>query len=357
MKKIAIKKLLLAVAIATATNISFAQTPYDSFAPSDSIKPMLSLAETDFFVLNPDSLGHIAQITIDIESFTLRYYDKEDSLVADVILNPTDYKWWSVDPLAGKYPGHSPYNFVMNSPILYIDPNGDSVAVNFSNHDIQNSFNAFFNTGVGRNYLAKYAAAGQTINGHTFKKDGKFHKKGIDLNFTDASLGTGDWDENGNTSNNRGNLVDGRLKLTITMNSDLNQSEAAQNYQQAIDNGLTGWQFNKAQNEYIVDRAKTIIHETFIHAELFAQDYLDDGNPKNYSYTNGIHDHHVYVNRAAMYQQETDGTITPLSNPNANDLFYYYGWYAQKAIHKWYGTGYTENQMYNHFWSYPKNHK
>lgn len=36
-------------------------------------------------------------------------------------------RWMSVDPLAIKYPSFSPFNFVVNSPIMYVDPNGEEV--------------------------------------------------------------------------------------------------------------------------------------------------------------------------------------------------------------------------------------
>lgn len=36
-------------------------------------------------------------------------------------------RWMSVDPLAIKYPSFSPFNFVLNSPILYVDQNGEEV--------------------------------------------------------------------------------------------------------------------------------------------------------------------------------------------------------------------------------------
>ncbi len=41
-----------------------------------------------------------------------RYYDPKISL------------WLSVDPLAEKYPSMSPYNYVVNNPVRYIDPTG-----------------------------------------------------------------------------------------------------------------------------------------------------------------------------------------------------------------------------------------
>jgi len=44
-----------------------------------------------------------------------RYYDPKLSI------------WMSVDPLAGKYPAWSPYNYTMNNPIKFIDPDGRDV--------------------------------------------------------------------------------------------------------------------------------------------------------------------------------------------------------------------------------------
>jgi uncharacterized protein RhaS with RHS repeats len=41
-----------------------------------------------------------------------RYYD------------PAVARWTSVDPLAGKMPGWSPYNYVFNNPLVFTDPDG-----------------------------------------------------------------------------------------------------------------------------------------------------------------------------------------------------------------------------------------
>ncbi len=47
--------------------------------------------------------------------FGARYYDPHISL------------WMSVDPLASKYPGYSPYSYCQNNPIIFIDPDGREV--------------------------------------------------------------------------------------------------------------------------------------------------------------------------------------------------------------------------------------
>ncbi len=44
--------------------------------------------------------------------FGARYYDAELSI------------WHGVDPMADKYPGFTPYNYVYNNPIRFIDPTG-----------------------------------------------------------------------------------------------------------------------------------------------------------------------------------------------------------------------------------------
>lgn len=45
------------------------------------------------------------------------------------IYDPRIGRWLSVDPLSGKYPSLSPYAFVANNPIIYIDPDGKRIQI------------------------------------------------------------------------------------------------------------------------------------------------------------------------------------------------------------------------------------
>ena len=50
--------------------------------------------------------------------FGARYYD------SDILTG-----WLSVDPMADKYPGVSPYAYCALNPIRVVDPNGDSIII------------------------------------------------------------------------------------------------------------------------------------------------------------------------------------------------------------------------------------
>ncbi|MDP3928489.1 MAG: hypothetical protein Q8R57_05665 [Bacteroidota bacterium] len=122
--KSAIKTFLVVVAVATTTHIAIAQTPYDDFAPSSKKKEMLKLPESVYKLRNKDTTSNIKYIVFDKENLTLSYLGKNDSTLNIFALKATEFKWWSVDPMAKKYPSSSPYNYVDGNPITRTDPNG-----------------------------------------------------------------------------------------------------------------------------------------------------------------------------------------------------------------------------------------
>ena len=81
---------------------SYAQTPYDSFAPETS-RPVLELSE-----IKESKEG-----------------SKNTALTDTVVILDVDVrKWLSIDPLSDKYPGISPYAYCAWNPINAIDPDG-----------------------------------------------------------------------------------------------------------------------------------------------------------------------------------------------------------------------------------------
>jgi RHS repeat-associated protein len=63
--------------------------------------------------------------------FGARYYDSRIG------------RWLVVDPLFEKHPEWSPYNYVLDNPLVFIDPNGQQVLVS----------DPFFNYGFGKGFL------------------------------------------------------------------------------------------------------------------------------------------------------------------------------------------------------------
>ena len=72
-------------------------------------------------ITNPNSIYKFTDKERDDETqydyFGARFYDSRIG------------RWRSVDPLADKYAGWSPYNYTLNNPLKYTDPHGDSVFV------------------------------------------------------------------------------------------------------------------------------------------------------------------------------------------------------------------------------------
>ena len=122
------KRLILFLSIATFFTLStLAQTPYDNFAPEQSVKSMIEMPETQFKVVNPDSNSEIHSIEFDKNTLSLNLLNESDSVLKSIILNPNEKKFTSIDPLAEKYYHISPYAYCMNNPVRFIDPTGQDV--------------------------------------------------------------------------------------------------------------------------------------------------------------------------------------------------------------------------------------
>ena len=109
--------------------------------------------------------------------FGARYYD------------PMIGRWLSVDPVWGKYPSLSPYNYCANNPILFKDLKGAEIDSSEVKND--RAFNEVKNSDEGKKYLSE------------FEKGGKFEKSKLILTNKKETIGSGQmemgyFDENGN---------------------------------------------------------------------------------------------------------------------------------------------------------------
>jgi uncharacterized protein RhaS with RHS repeats len=85
-------------------------------------------------------------------------------------------RWHCVDPLAEKYYSWSQYNYVMNNPVIFIDPDGLDVCVYKIGKTRKAGFNKFMRTAIGRAYVSQFLKKGESVVGYNFtaSSDGRY---------------------------------------------------------------------------------------------------------------------------------------------------------------------------------------
>ena len=87
--------------------------------------------------------------------------------------DPMVGRWHSIDPLAEKYAGISPYAYVANNPIIYNDPDGREISIaNLTDKYHQKAVQMMLSTEQGKGLIAQFANKGDVILGHKFNEAG-----------------------------------------------------------------------------------------------------------------------------------------------------------------------------------------
>ncbi len=86
----------------------------------------------------------LSHFTIDWQLGIATLYNKENG-IEQVIIIPQEYigRFLSIDPLIDSFPSMSPYNYVMNNPIIYTDPDGRSPIYTADGKYLGNDDNGF----------------------------------------------------------------------------------------------------------------------------------------------------------------------------------------------------------------------
>lgn len=168
------KKTLTAVIMLMALHTAFAQNPFEQFGDKSNVLTMTHGRFNEFH--DQDSVVQIGSILLDVN---------RKIIVGSVVEDTTEYmpsptlisRWWAVDPLAEKYFSMSPYNFVLNNPVLFVDPNGDSVALHEVNQGGINGFKNIVSQGTGGFYQANVDPTTGLVTMAATGLDGKMTKE------------------------------------------------------------------------------------------------------------------------------------------------------------------------------------
>lgn len=120
------KKQILFFSVVFGSITANAQNPFAEYGYTPKIATLSQGQYNEFH--DQDTIVQIGSVLFNTQSEQIVAFVEYDTLYSEATLEPDIVsRWLSPDPLASQFPSYSPYNFVVNNPILFIDPDGRAV--------------------------------------------------------------------------------------------------------------------------------------------------------------------------------------------------------------------------------------
>lgn len=185
------KKSILIFSVFFSVFSAMAQNPFEEYGYTPKIATLSQGKYNETF--DSDTLVQIGSILFNTNSKQIVAFVQTDTMYSEATLEPDIVsRWLSPDPLADEYTSWSPYNYVLNNPIYWIDPDGRSPVPPSTHLDDEGNIIAVFNDGDNGVYQHGKNADGGSVTEYQLSK--RAEKYGTSSNGTKVGE-TEYWDE------------------------------------------------------------------------------------------------------------------------------------------------------------------
>jgi len=105
--------------------LAHAQQPFEEYGYKPKVATLSNGKYVEFF--DQDTLVEIGSVVLNTNNGELVFFVTYDTAYSEATLQPEVIsRWISPDPLAAEFYDYSPYNFSVNNPLRFVDPDGQA---------------------------------------------------------------------------------------------------------------------------------------------------------------------------------------------------------------------------------------
>ncbi len=150
-------RIILFLLILVIPTVGLAQQPFKKYGVEVPIATMSKGKFEEFF--DQDTLVQIGSVILHRLTGKIHAFVEYDTLYSEATLDPEIIsRFLSPDPHAENYYSLSPYNYVANNPILFIDPDGRDIHLSFASAEAREAYMKVVNMGLEGQYTAQLSA-------------------------------------------------------------------------------------------------------------------------------------------------------------------------------------------------------